>query len=79
MSDTNGKSRIIIGLIGFVQTIGIAFFFWAGSNIVDLRAENAAIKATISALQSSINRIEDAMKEDRKASRMRVRPNVDLQ
>ena len=61
-------------LLGLVQTIGIAFFFWAGTNIVELKAENAASKATQTAMQTSIERVEKGVDEiNRKLDRMRGR------
>ena len=74
MSEQNGKSKIIMGLIGVLQLIVMAFALWAGSNIVDAKTKLASVETSITGLQTSMTDMKDEMRDfNKKLDKIRGR------
>ena len=62
-SESNGdKSKIIIFLVGVLQTIVMGWCWWAGAAIVEAKTNIAELKASYSSILRELTEIKDLVK-----------------
>jgi len=69
------KTKLVDGMAGLIKAILLAFCYWAGTTIVELKADSAGDDAKIENLSLAIIRIEGKVdKFDNKLDRALRRP-----
>lgn len=62
----NGRSGIIMALLGFIQAIILMVCAWAGNNIVQAKADIAVLNANYTNIMQALNEIKQEIKNDKR-------------
>ena len=56
--DTNGKSKVIWALIGFIQTIFLGWAIWVGANVNTINTNVAEIRTSNRSMDERVAKLE---------------------